>query len=53
MDEKQVVLCERLTLEEEVDFLTDVNDAEARGEITSEEATEIIDRQYELQSMCA
>lgn len=43
-----VVLIERAKLEEELSFLTVVNDAQADGEITPEEATEIIDRQYIL-----
>lgn len=47
------VLCEKLTIEEEVDFLQDVNDAVDRGEISAEDAQQMIDRQYELQAMCA
>ena len=43
-----VILQERLTPEEEVDFLQAVNNAVADGELTDEEASVIIDREYEL-----
>jgi hypothetical protein len=44
-----IVVCEPLTLTEEVDFLAMVNDAVAAGELTAEDASEIIDREYSLQ----
>ena len=50
MDQTVIVYCERSTTEEELDFLTVVNDAQADGEITPQEATEMIDRQYILWS---
>lgn len=48
MEERIVILNESLSLEEEVDFLSDINDAVERGEITAEEAAQMIDREYEL-----
>jgi hypothetical protein len=46
----EIVLIEKATFEEELAFLTMVNDAQADGEITPQEATEMIDRQYILWS---
>ena len=46
--ETPIILCERLTPEEEVDFLQAVNQAVEDGELTDEEASAIIDREYEL-----
>ncbi|HET8910565.1 MAG TPA: hypothetical protein VFN23_03825 [Ktedonobacteraceae bacterium] len=43
-----LVLIEQLSLDEEADFLRAVNDAAAKGELTSEEACQLIDREYEL-----
>jgi hypothetical protein len=44
----EMVYQEALTLEEEAEFLRLVNEAEARGEITPQEASAMIDREYEL-----
>jgi hypothetical protein len=46
--ERGVVTCLPLTCEEEYDFLADVNAAIVRGELTSDEAQEMIDREYAL-----
>lgn len=48
MNTPPVILCERLTIEEEVQFLEMVNAAVEEGEITTEEASEIIDKEYKL-----
>jgi len=48
-----IIQCERLTPDEEVDFLQAVNHAVVEGELTNEEASELIDREYELQAAMA
>ena len=50
-DQPLVVRCEAPeTIQDEVDFLTAITDAENAGEITPVEASQMIDRQYELWS---
>lgn len=44
-----VVICESLTVDEEVDFIDAVSEAVLRGDITQEEALDLIDREYSLQ----
>jgi len=43
-----VALVEPLTPAEEADFLLAITDAQARGEISAQEASELIDREYSL-----
>jgi hypothetical protein len=44
----EIVYCEPLTIDEEADFLQMVNDAAEAGDITEEEAMEMIEREYVL-----
>lgn len=44
-----VVLCESLTTDEQIDFVDAITQAVERGDITQEEATQLIDREYDLQ----
>jgi hypothetical protein len=47
--DKPIVTTEALTPDEEVDFLIALAEAELAGDLTHEEAHELIDREYALQ----